>query len=1253
MADPLIAVGDWPGVSLSCSLSADRVVTVVVGPRGGTPTGSAEELGLAYTALAARDVAVTLETTLATEALPVDVLPLLRYTAGAHLAETAAAGGTPVVATGTVSGLAAAYGVEADELVAANADRPLRDLVGETVPAVPCWTTVTAERSADEVVAALRPGAVADGAALLARNGDVPLKAGAVLAMPAVPVPAFDPGASLADVAAAARTTPVLLALDNATVPGLLRAGATVGDPPSATVVPDGGWSLAQAAAALETDVATLMAAISRMRQLLAPGVALVTAHFVAHASGVVLARNASGASLADLAAANGATRGLFDDGTRLYAGEYKDVPVPEGRTLRELAAEHDCPLAAMVTANAGTTLRDATVPGRVTLPAWLAVPYLVPPGDDLDAVAARFGTDAVTLATANAGMPGTLVPGRAVTLPDAETATADGDSFGSVHARLAGAAFADVVAAVGGLLAPGAVLACPPAPVAAATPDAAAAAYGVGAVPFVEANAAVVGLVAAGVTLTFGGATVTTGAADSPRSLVERFRALGANVSLGALMRANAGVPFLAVGARALLPPPAVTLSARVPESLPETAFPLRLGVTLRLARGTERADSAVPPDVSVETFEEAYPGARLAAAGADLWAVSLAPLAGLTLRPGLAWDGEALPRVFGMRPLHNAPVTFSDLPVERVTVNGTLEPGGTRTLMAIDAEGWARQLLAAVDRFLTLPAPPDVVRHVRGIAARLAGAVARGLWPVYDVPDPAAAASRAAAVAALTDELAGGLARGYDLGAVVQYDAALTPPAHPLAGVRLLATPEAPPGAPYAPARATVDAAAATSYVSVPLRTGDPSRWRTANVDLRYVVDGLSVGDPPVRLAFRPSDPVAGAPAGRVPVTLRGMPVAPRAFSALVLPDGDASLAQAVRWTYEVTCQHVFAPQDEVVVAVRFDAPPAPRADPPPAQAGGVAAALARYAAVHAVLWEILDEYAEGLGDAPWRVNAAASFATMVEEVTRAWDAHWPAEPPAATRDPGAAAGAYAVAMRVTYDTDRAEEAFVRGLELRSDTPGPGGRWPDVAYLGDDGPLALEPDTSGDGVRTYALPTGLKAGVTSGFVLSWKGLRAAEQQHGSATVTVRRNDHLLGAGGPPTPPAFVYAGAPQSTETVTPSITVDGEIDLPGTSLPDVLADLFAEVAGTAAARASLDVHYEYEIGPGVPASLPVLASMGPLDQASAAAVAGQLAEWLGKAAPASTGERALGCALTLWASADEGHALVRLGRLVHRLT
>ncbi|WP_405527290.1 hypothetical protein OG592_06250 [Streptomyces avidinii] len=1404
--DALLTLTQWPAVSLSYAVtsgSAGPLLTVAIAPQAGAtapePGDSAagaiqaaarqaERYATAYYQLAGGRTEASLVTTLmpgadgAPDPLAVDVTPLWRYAAASFLASVAAAATAPATASATVAHLVASYGASLEGLATANATADAAVLFGPDAPAVPAFGVFAEGRSADDLVHGLAAGwpHPANGAALLAleENADLPLRPGAVLTIPSAPVAVAHPDAPLDAVAASAHTLPGLLATDNATTPGVLRPGFVLlwEDVPY-EVPQQQPYSFADAAAAYtalghEVDVATLAAANATRAGILAPDAALTSRHYIA-VGGDTLAANASGATGSVLADANGATADLFEAGTLLYAGDFAGVTVPPGQTLHELADRYACPPALLLAANAGRRITDAVLPGRVTLPETVRVPYTLRPDDTLDALGPAFGTTGLGLGDLNAAMPGVLAPYRTVSVdtpagPAATETTVD-DTLDAVWQRLAAqgeVTFEQTVAAVGSeasYLAEGALLVCGPAVLAGTgpevTPADAAAAYGLDPTAFVQANAGVTGLVAEGVALTAGGVTVTTGAHDSLNTVLTRFAAAGAALTSVGLVTALADVAFLRRGARALLPQARVSVTAVLPAELPleSTTLPFALTVALRLARpdvlvdpvfrtadgsgAAERADAPVPPHVTdsgepgeqsltmaeFETsFREAFPLLRLATGRAPDGATDLSVVAftagGITdvqVAPGLTWqdrDGSArtMPRVFALRPLSKELVSRNAVPVHPLGPDGRLASDATPTdFDSVDAEVWARRLLADVDLFLTAayatavhadPESGDALARVLAAKRTLSRAVARGLWPVLDVDDPHAVPAQAAAVARLADELSVNLSRAYDAAALVQYDATVEPPSNTVGGrpARLYGTLATPPGASYTLSSAKTDLSAASSYVGFLLRLPDP-RWQAhVPVDLDYGFLDLEydvAAEPQIGgyeasrwLAFYPpltgdaKPPALRTSLGRadVPVPLRAYPASPVLLgqtAGATFGQEPPTLAGAPLWTYAVSYAHEHAAQDEVRVTAAFNVTVG--AGPADADADDVVSALARYVSVADGLWSLLAGYVSepgsgsGSGDGAARANAAKTFADLVGLVADAWDRRWPAPGPAATEPPAGPAIVeppaatpgpdpveVTIGVRVGYTVEDGA-TYLAAVELTPVTalPGPGGAWPEVAYVDAAGTVVpLVPDAPVGDSRTYRFDPPLPATGWPQFRLAWPGLHVMAYQNARATLTVRRNTRLV-PDGPPTDEQFVFRTAPAvAPDVVTPLNIWDEPVDLTGLGpLDDALTAAFTALAGDSTdAGGAVGVGYGFQIvagtdgSAGIVSRLPIALAHVVVDRSTGATVGQVATDWLTENDPPATRARLFTFSLTLFSQLDPSavRPLLTMPQLIHRI-
>jgi LysM repeat protein len=647
-ADALLGVAGWPAVTLSWGLrpasqnsgQVQLAVTLTPQPAATAPgldpgpaqdaaERQAERYAQIYYQLAGDRVEGYLLSTLRQNAdgqpepLPVDTEPLWRFAASAYVAARAASAVMPVTAAGTLAAIGMTYGVGLEEVARANADRPMAQLFGPTVPVVPGYVVVAAGDTADAIAAAPRPGwpRPVSGAALLAmpENQTLPLSPGMVLTTPGreIVAPGGPEPGTLAALAGQAFTTAGLLAQDNAQRSGILTPGFVFQVDGQAVPVPDSRpFTLADVQVAFaELGVATTVASLAQDNAerpgLLAAGARLLSAHYVVGEDDT-LQDNRSGFQGQALAETNGGTADLFDAGALVRLGTFgPDRPAPTtGESLESYAARFGCPPALLLAANLDMALpADAVlIPGAVSIPQGEQrpkVPYTIAAADTLDTVASRFAASAEQIAGANAALPGTLTPDRpVVVVVDGTTVSARtqaGDSFTVLHARLAAqdprVTFSDVVLAIAtspDVLAVDALLLCPAAvlpgaPGSVMRPDEVAAAYHLDAVLIAQANLGTLGLIAPGARLVDPGGQVevVTGPADTFNTLTARFAQAGAAIDAAAIVIANRTRPMLAGGAALLLPAAPVTVSASLGQDVPTFAAPVfPLSVTLRVQR-------------------------------------------------------------------------------------------------------------------------------------------------------------------------------------------------------------------------------------------------------------------------------------------------------------------------------------------------------------------------------------------------------------------------------------------------------------------------------------------------------------------------------------------------------------------------------------------------------------------------------------------------------------------------------------------
>ena len=684
------------------------------------------------------------------------------------------------------------------------------------------------------------------------------LATGVPIAIAQVPATPNDPtgvrihpvaqGESLAHVAELEHCTLNGLVLSNAQLTGLLSPGTSVEVKGLTAPVPADGSlaglldALLAAAVTGGTEVvlglADIGAVIAVDDKILVQKAALAITDYLVQPRDTVagLVQNLPGFTVAQLArlAAPG-PQGIYPTGTSLRLSTSSYQPLP-GDTFALIAAEFGIGTDELATANAGLPLSlhaVLAIPGATTLGTDQYGGYYVPlsgPAPTLATVATATGMSLTALGAANATMPGLLAPNVTVTYQGNSAPTAADSTLASVAAAVraadAGALAADpTVAALPGLVAPGALFVIDAVPPSGRSLDTLAGDLGVQvsnlaagqspAIALATANSAVVGLVADGKQLTVNGVQVTASSADTLASLVRRLQLANPAgqpaVELTDLLAAYAGdTGLLATDARLLVPPPEVSLDGSV--ATPYIAGPFsELSASVTIARDPALVDplaADIPavfadttalspnlgpdgqPDVFAQAFETAFADRRLKLATGPqpgggtglLWVVDFGP-AGIS---AVQLEPDA-PAFFALQPMSqqlesgNATVAGYD------PNTGGLGVATKQAFASVDVDAWMRTALEAVDLFLapSVAAPAwtvnpasftTIVQNKETIAGALAGRVQQVL--VGDV----APAGLAAAQEALRQSMLNSLATAYTTDAVVQFPVTVDSPFTPV---------------------------------------------------------------------------------------------------------------------------------------------------------------------------------------------------------------------------------------------------------------------------------------------------------------------------------------------------------------------------------------------------------------------------------------------------------------------------------------
>ncbi|HLG54021.1 MAG TPA: LysM domain-containing protein [Vicinamibacterales bacterium] len=726
------------------------------------------------------------------------------------------------------------------------------------------------------------------------------------------------------------------------------------------------------------------------------------------------------------------------------------------------------------------------------------------------------------------------------------------------------------------------------------------------------------------------------------------------------------------------------------------------------------------------VRTFESAFPALRVASgkasgSSADIWVVDFGAsgISQVTVAPGVTGpSGARWPRFFALRPLYNVLVQRLGVPLASLLDDGTLSPTTTPTnFQDVDVETWARRFLADVDLFLTGPYATAVYANaaargaldaVLDAKATLAAAISRGLAVTLVVDDPMAAAGRSAAIAALVQQLQINLSQAYATAAVVQYDVTVTspwtapaPPVPPLLPARLvgivtpMATPSAPavgdtPAAlPYTMAGAKIDLTTPHSYLSLFTSVTDPQHHGALQVNPKYeVLDAefnirtlADVGgyESSNWVAFVNRLPHDGPPAIQfqmgtaiVPVPLRNYPALPVILAQQARASwtgaGDPPLGQVAFWTYGITYTHQHAGQDQVQLSVTFNVRPSSPIGTDD-QSPDVASALAKYIAVADPLWALLSDIVDPAASTPpaTLANAAVTFSSFVADIAGAWNGRWPAESPAPTNwQPAAVAigpptQTYDFAVHLTGATEYSTLELTR-LQAQ---PGPTNQWPDVYFVAENGTrIPLTVGTATGETMTYSFPSTPPIHVVEWprVAVEWPGLAIATVQNARASMSVRRNEHLLGPDMPNTTSDFVYqTGTVEAPDIATPLLTWPRRFILGGTTVTEALQAALTALFGTATGLPlTVSFFYGYELVPaqgsddGITVHLP--ASLYPNQQlgtGTAAAIGGAVSAWDSKYQPTHVGGEWL-FTLTVYSQLDAvaTRPLLTVERLVYRI-
>jgi hypothetical protein len=537
--------------------------------------------------------------------------------------------------------------------------------------------------------------------------------------------------------------------------------------------------------------------------------------------------------------------------------------------------------------------------------------------------------------------------------------------------------------------------------------------------------------------------------------------------------------------------------------------------------------------------------------------------------------------PPAFALRPLYRELLT-GDVTYHALSADGTLDQAlASMSLRQVDVEAWATRFLGQLDRVLT---EPFVVAIMRRRSAA-----------------PAVERLRAA-----KHSLANSIARGVA----------------PVSGAT---------DGPGVEACRRAAAAVETRILAGTLREGCA------------LPIAPGVGEPPPAYHGYSAGRSTLPPLPALP-PLRALPAPPilAAEGASQARDSvPATLDDAKRWVLRLTCLHEMAAQDVLTLSVAIT--PSTRSHDDP----DLAEALAQYGAVAEQLERQLDQYLRPLTSEPPAVtalldHAALTFAALCEEVARAWSVHWtPRFLRQAELDPAASCCTFD--LRLLRDREGATTGVVLTRRRTLASAEPAASWPTIALCtGGDRFAELTAMVSEGDRREYLLPSAGGDGGRPALRFMWSGLDITAVRWGHIAAVVTRNGELGGEGAT-THAEFVLA-SPEAVlgDIGAPELSWTGDIALVGADFVDALENALTPLVGPSSALSvRVEVHYRYEMVPGMVTEIPVILISRPSNEPGlAVTIADAAEEWRARQQP-ETGSASWRVSLEL--SAPDGGALL----------
>lgn len=766
-------------------------------------------------------------------------------------------------------------------------------------------------------------------------------------------------------------------------------------------------------------------------------------------------------------------------------------------------------------------------------------------------------------------------------------------------------------IQATPGYLKSSALLLTPPATLTSATqtPLAVAERYGLTVNDFAVANSGLANIVVGGVKLVspLGGEDppeITTSASDTFVSFVWRFGQMGIQTTVADVIRKNSDRAFIAGDASILLAPAPAKLSATFGASgwkFPGAIFDVRTFVEIK--RQNELVDPAFHgtsaehnvasiPAVSRDngTGEDAYlalqqfardvkaaiPILRISTGkvladdreqtSTDIWGIAFGGsyIENVTIQPGVTVGAEKIPQYFAIRPLDNALVARNGVKIKPLLADGKLGVPELQDFQGVDMETWAQRFLTDVDLFISAPYAAaayqtpkrQTLESVLESKELLAAGIAAGLDYIlnFGQPDPSRQVPPppdwTAAVEALRQRLLVSLSAGYNVDAVVQYNATVASPwttdyANFSGPGKLADDPvlnQLRTTLSNAKTSLATTPAGQPSYVNFLLAVAEEGRGSSVKLQLHYpinevefniheIVDGYDASDW-VTMVLNddlPSQVSIDLGVPNVPLPVRSYPPLPTLLdqNAVATNPLPANYGEAMLWDYAFAYQHQSMAVDQIRLEVEFNQTPllaAARA----LDDVDLFAALAQYNSIAPELWDIL----KGLPDyasAPDKTkieNAMETFASLVTTVATAWSLYWSnnvvvAQRKASALGPQPERYTFLQTLEATFDVVL-QKWFYSSLYLKREVTEGSLEWPVMGVFVGDHYETMGPGVDTPKGRRYDFPADVEAFNLLSLEMRFAQLEIAEYQNASSQLQVVRNANLSDLA--PTRPAFVY---------------------------------------------------------------------------------------------------------------------------------